>query len=292
MSDLRAVESVEVVESTPQRVAVRVHRRFSASTVQQTVTLDAGRPGRDRDAGRLARATDAAQARLPARRARRPGRLGDPVRPRPPPDARQHLLGRRPVRDLRTSLGARRRARLRGRGRQRRHLRPRHRSRTRDDGGTTTTSGSRCCAPRSSPTPSADQGEHVPRSRCVVGATHRRRGREGYRAQPAAAAGRRRQARSRRSSRWTTQRSSSRRSSSPRTGAATSSCGSTRRTAAGPQPGCTADVRPVRRSPRPTCWRPAADPGRARRRPARPPPVPDRHPALHAALTWHDTMPR
>jgi alpha-mannosidase len=42
VSDLRAVESIEVVESTPQRVAVRVHRRFSASTVQQTVTLDAG----------------------------------------------------------------------------------------------------------------------------------------------------------------------------------------------------------------------------------------------------------
>ena len=42
VSDLRAVESIEVVQSTPQRVAVRVHRRFSASTVQQTVTLDAG----------------------------------------------------------------------------------------------------------------------------------------------------------------------------------------------------------------------------------------------------------
>ena len=31
-----------MVESTPRRVAVRVHRRFGASTVQQTVTLDAG----------------------------------------------------------------------------------------------------------------------------------------------------------------------------------------------------------------------------------------------------------
>ena len=125
VSDLRAVESVEVVESTPQRVAVRVHRRFNASTVQQTVTLDAGAARVDLEStGGLARATAPAQARLPARRARRPRRLGGPVRPRPPPDARQHLVGRRQVRDLRTSLGARRGDQLRRRRHQRRHLRP------------------------------------------------------------------------------------------------------------------------------------------------------------------------
>ena len=49
----------------------------------------------------------------------------------------------------------------------------------------------------------------------------------------------------------------------------------------------------TRRWPRPTCWSvrcptPVALDG-DRLRPA---PVPDRHPAVHAALTWHDTMPR
>ena len=86
------------------------------------------RPGAGhRHRGGLGGAAEAAQAGLPGGRARRPGQLGDPVRPPAPADPRQHLLGRGPVRDLRAPLGARRRAGIRRRGGQRRHLRPRHR---------------------------------------------------------------------------------------------------------------------------------------------------------------------
>jgi alpha-mannosidase len=42
VEDLRAAEDVAVSERTPQRVAVRVRRRFGASTVEQTVSLAAG----------------------------------------------------------------------------------------------------------------------------------------------------------------------------------------------------------------------------------------------------------
>jgi alpha-mannosidase len=41
-TDLRAAEAVEVIENTPQRVAVDVRRRFGASTAHQTVALNAG----------------------------------------------------------------------------------------------------------------------------------------------------------------------------------------------------------------------------------------------------------
>lgn len=41
-ADLREAESVEVLERTPRRVAVRVRRRFGASTVEQTFALAAG----------------------------------------------------------------------------------------------------------------------------------------------------------------------------------------------------------------------------------------------------------
>ena len=157
----------------------------------------------------------------------------DPVRPRVPADAHEHLLGRGPVRDLRAPLGARRRAGLRRRGGQRLHLRPRrHPARAAPAAARTTTVRlSLLRAPRF-PDPDADQGEH--RLRYALRA-RRRRSRDavarGLPAQPAAApvvgsavaplVG-------------VDGTASSRRSSSPRTGRATWSCGSTSRSAPAP----------------------------------------------------------
>ncbi len=60
---------------------------------------------------RLARAAEAAQARFRVRRARRPGGRRDAVRPPLPGHPHQHLVGGRPVRDLRAPVRAHRRAR-------------------------------------------------------------------------------------------------------------------------------------------------------------------------------------
>ena len=69
--------------------------------------LTAGsRADRRRHRGRLARAGEVPQGRVPARRARRPVRGRDPVRPRAPADPHQHQLGRRPVRDLLPTAGS------------------------------------------------------------------------------------------------------------------------------------------------------------------------------------------
>ena len=78
-----------------------------------------------RDRGRLARAGEVPQGRLPGRRARRSVSGRDPVRPCLPPDPLQHQLGGGQVRDLRSSLPAHRRGRLGGGAGQRLHLRPR-----------------------------------------------------------------------------------------------------------------------------------------------------------------------
>src|SRR6266545_2765195 len=80
-------------------------------------------PDRDRHRDRLARTAQDPQGRLPARRARRPLRSGDPVRPSLPPYAHQHQLGLCPVRGLLPPLGPPRRAWLRRGHRQRRHVR-------------------------------------------------------------------------------------------------------------------------------------------------------------------------
>ena len=151
-------------------------RQLRGVHVTQTITLR-GRTDRDRHPRRLARAAEAAQARLPARRARRPGRLGDPVRARAPPDARQHVLGRGPVRDVRAPLGARRRARLRGRGGQRLHVRPRHHPRR----PRPPPCGCRCCARRSSPTPTPTRANTGSASRCGSVRRSATPSREGYR---------------------------------------------------------------------------------------------------------------
>jgi alpha-mannosidase len=84
---------------------------------------------------RLARAPEAAQARVPGGRAHRLRDVGDPVRPHRATDAHQHLVGRGALRDRRTPLGAGRRAGFRRRGGQRFHLRARHYPR-RPRGGT------------------------------------------------------------------------------------------------------------------------------------------------------------
>ena len=90
---------------------------------------------------------------LPARRARRPQRRGDPVRPRLPPDPRQHQLGGGPVRDLRPPLAARRRARLGVGAGQRLDLRPRrHPHGARRRRHHRPRSGCPCCARRATPT--------------------------------------------------------------------------------------------------------------------------------------------
>ena len=89
--------------------------------------LAAGRRGarRRRDRGRLAGERGGAQARLRRRRAHRPRPLRDPVRARRAAHAREHQLGRRPVRGVRAPVGARGRGRVRRGRRERRHLRAR-----------------------------------------------------------------------------------------------------------------------------------------------------------------------
>ena len=101
---------------------------------------------------RLARASQDAEARLPAGCARRPGRCRDAVRPHPASDAREHVMGCRALRAVRAAVAARRRARFRRRDRERVELRLRRaafdasrmaaRRRPR---------GCRCCGARPSP---------------------------------------------------------------------------------------------------------------------------------------------
>ena len=102
-------ESVTVVEAGPLLGAIRVERSFGRLP-HHADDHGAGRqpPDRRRDRDRLARGREDPQGGLPARRARRPVRRGDPVRPRPPAHAHQHQLGGGPVRGLRPPLGARR----------------------------------------------------------------------------------------------------------------------------------------------------------------------------------------
>ena len=162
--------------------AVRVVRSVGAVDDHPDAVAAAERPGaRHRHRGRLGGAAEAAQAGLPAGRARGPGHLGDPVRAPAPADPHQHLVGRRPVRDLRTPLGARRRARLRGRGGQRRDLRPRHHAHTRPGGGTTTTVRLSLLRAPLFPDPHADQGRHRFAVALRVGATIGDAVAEGYR---------------------------------------------------------------------------------------------------------------
>ena len=148
--------------------------------------------------GRLARAPEAAQAGVPARRARGPGHLGDPVRACPPPDAREHVLGRSAVRDLRTPMGARRRARLRGGRGQRRDLRPRHHPHDPPWRGDHHDGPAVAAACAAVPRPGRGPGWPPLRRGAACRRDDRRRDRRGLPAQPAAAADPRRTGRSRR----------------------------------------------------------------------------------------------
>jgi alpha-mannosidase len=183
VSDLRAVESVEVVESTPQRVAVRVHRRFSASTVQQTVTLDAGAARVDLETRvdwherqrllKLAFPLD-----VHADRAASEVQFGHVHRPTHVNTswdaARFETCAHRWVHVGETGYGvAVTNDATYGHdiGRV-----------TRDDGGTTTTVRLSLLRAPLYPDPESDQGEHVLRCSLVAGATIADAVREGYRA--------------------------------------------------------------------------------------------------------------
>ena len=138
--------------------------------------------GRDPQRHRLARAEEAAQARFRLRRARRPVGLRDPVRSRLPPHPHQHVLGVRPVRDLRPPVDPGRRTRLRRGGQQRLHLRPRRRSYdARASAAPPPRSDCRWCAVPATPTPQADQGRHTSRVTVRPGATIADAVEEGYR---------------------------------------------------------------------------------------------------------------
>ena len=137
------------------RPAVVVIRRSSASS-----TIDAAdhaaRPDAsavDRQRHRLARAAEVAQARVPARRARRPvaaeTQFGHVCRA----DPRQHVVGCRALRDVRAPLGARRRTRVRRRDRERVELRLRRAALdARAMAAPRRPRGCRCCAAPRSPT--------------------------------------------------------------------------------------------------------------------------------------------
>ena len=144
--------------------------------------------------GRLARAETLLKAGLPARRARRPVRLGDPVRPRAPADARQHQLGRGAVRDLRAPLGARRRAGLRRRAAS--TTPPTATTSTRDPRGDGAArprrSGSSLLRAPRYPRPGDRPGRRTASATRWSPAPASRTRSRGLRAQPAAAGGRRR----------------------------------------------------------------------------------------------------
>ena len=188
--DLTAVECDRDLETGPERVAVRVTRRFGDSAVEQVISLRGGRARSTSRRHRLARAAEAAQARLPARRARRPA---------PPPRSSSAMStarptptrpGTPPASRLRPPLGARRRGRATA-------------SRwptTRPTGTTSPTVAAeadgrhdvRLSLLRAPlfPDPEADQGEHTLR---VLAAARRERSpmrSRGLPAQPAAAGGR------------------------------------------------------------------------------------------------------
>ena len=183
VSDLRALESIEVVESTPQRVAVRVHRRFNASTVQQTVTLDAGAARVDletrvdwHERQRLLKLAfpldvhaDRAASEIQFGHVHRPTHVNTSW-----DAARFETCAHRWVHVGETSYGiAVTNDATYGHdiGRV-----------TRDDGGTTTTVRLSLLRAPLYPDPESDQGEHVLRCSLVVGATIADAVREGYRA--------------------------------------------------------------------------------------------------------------
>ena len=62
-------------------------------------------PARLRHRGRLARAPQVPEGRVPGRRAREPRDLRDPVRPPRTADAREHVVGRRALRGVRAPVG-------------------------------------------------------------------------------------------------------------------------------------------------------------------------------------------
>ena len=104
--DLTAVTSIEVVEQDPLRAGVRFVREFGDSTDHADgAARERIAPARLRHRGRLARAPQVPEGRVPGRRAREPRDLRDPVRPSRTADAREHVVGRRPLRGVRAPVG-------------------------------------------------------------------------------------------------------------------------------------------------------------------------------------------
>ena len=111
---------VSVVE--PGRV--RFRRRFGGSHDRPDAGPGARLPAhRLRHRRRLARAPPVPEGRLPGRHPHRPGHVRDPVRPRQPPDAREHVVGAGPLRGVRPPLGRPVRGRVRRRPAQRLQVR-------------------------------------------------------------------------------------------------------------------------------------------------------------------------
>jgi alpha-mannosidase len=183
VEDLRAAEDVAVSERTPQRVAVRVRRRFGASTVEQTVSLAAGVARLD------------VETRVDWHERQRLLKLAFPIDVHAERAASEVQFGHvhRPT-HTNTSWDAARFETCAHRwvhvgeagygvavtndatyghdiGRT-----------TREDGGTTTTVRLSLLRAPLYPDPESDQGEHVLRCALVVGATIADAVREGYRA--------------------------------------------------------------------------------------------------------------
>ena len=148
--DLVDADSVTITEETAERVTVRVIRSFGS--LLDRAGRQPRRPlhgGRHRHAGRLARAAEAAETRVPARHSRRPGGIRDSVRACVPAHAREHVVGSGSVRDGRASVGARGRETGYGVAVANDATYGHDISRaTRPHGGTTTTCGCPCCVRR------------------------------------------------------------------------------------------------------------------------------------------------
>ena len=184
-TDLTDAESVEAVEG-----GVRVVRRFGHVDHHPGADPDPRRgEGRRGHRGRLARAGEDPQGRVRPRRHDGTVDRRGAVRPRPPADPYQHLVGRREVRDLCAPVGPRGRARVRrGRGqrldlRPRRHP-PRPRGRRHDHAGPAL-AAARAAEPRSGGRPRRAPPEVCRRPR----RRPRRRHPGGIPHQPAAAGG-------------------------------------------------------------------------------------------------------
>ncbi len=267
------LESVTIERSGPLVGVVAVRRTFGPSAATVRYVLRAGSPRLDvRDRPRLAPRRAPAVDGVPRRRAHRAGHVRRAVRGGAPADARLHLVGRRQVRGVRTPLRRHRRAGVRRRRARRRALRLRrprprrgqHRARQPGPGGEVPRPRRRPRSPRGDPVavPARSRGStrwwaRPSASTCRCGwstaRTQRLRvtsaARAGAARQRERARGRRRQARRRRLGR--PRRAPPRGGRGPTLGDAR--CPGTDRRGVGLQParGASAQLRGVRRRPRP-----------------------------------------